>query len=94
LPQTHRAIYCLTPVVLLLLLLLLLLLPPQAPLLVEQGLLRAMEAALWRDTSFLASLGVMDYSLLVGECALLHCGIATYSPAPTLPLPCTALPTV
>jgi hypothetical protein len=41
----------------------------QAPLLVEQGLLRSMEHALWRDTSFLAGLGVMDYSLLVGECA-------------------------
>jgi hypothetical protein len=39
----------------------------QAPLLVEQGLLRSMEHALWRDTSFLAGLGVMDYSLLVGE---------------------------
>lgn len=38
----------------------------QAPLLVQQGLLRSMEAALWRDTSFLAGLGVMDYSLLVG----------------------------
>lgn len=46
---------------------LLLLLPHQAPLLVQQGLLRSMEAALWRDTSFLAGLGVMDYSLLVGE---------------------------
>jgi hypothetical protein len=43
----------------------------QAPLLVEQGLLRSMEHALWRDTSFLAGLGVMDYSLLVGECAIL-----------------------
>jgi hypothetical protein len=42
----------------------------QAPLLVEQGLLRSMEHALWRDTSFLAGLGVMDYSLLVGECAV------------------------
>lgn len=39
----------------------------QAPLLVDQGLLRSMEHALWRDTSFLAGLGVMDYSLLVGE---------------------------
>ena len=25
-----------------------------------------LQAALWRDTAFLASLGVMDYSLLVG----------------------------
>lgn len=25
-----------------------------------------MELALWRDTAFLAALGVMDYSLLVG----------------------------
>jgi hypothetical protein len=39
----------------------------QAPLLVEQGMLRVMECALWADTSFLAGLGVMDYSLLVGE---------------------------
>jgi len=29
-------------------------------------MLRAMEVALWRDTGFLAALGVMDYSLLVG----------------------------
>lgn len=39
---------------------------PQAPILVEQGALRAMEASLWADTAFLAGLGVMDYSLLVG----------------------------
>lgn len=39
----------------------------QAPILVEPGLLRVMECALWADTSFLAGLGVMDYSLLVGE---------------------------
>ncbi|KAI8466583.1 MAG: hypothetical protein J3K34DRAFT_433360 [Monoraphidium minutum] len=38
----------------------------QAPILVEQPQLRAMELALWRDTAFLAALGVMDYSLLVG----------------------------
>jgi len=38
----------------------------QAPILVEQGPLRVMECALWADTSFLAGLGVMDYSLLVG----------------------------
>jgi hypothetical protein len=30
-------------------------------------MLRVMECALWADTSFLAGLGVMDYSLLVGE---------------------------
>jgi hypothetical protein len=47
----------------------------QAPLLVEQGLLRSMEHALWRDTSFLAGLGVMDYSLLVGECAGAGCRV-------------------
>lgn len=39
----------------------------QQPILVDQGMLRAMERALWSDTSFLAGLGVMDYSLLVGE---------------------------
>lgn len=40
--------------------------PRQAPILVEPGPLRALERALWRDTAFLAALGVMDYSLLVG----------------------------
>jgi hypothetical protein len=45
----------------------------QAPILVEQGLLRVMECALWADTSFLAGLGVMDYSLLVGESSQQHC---------------------
>jgi hypothetical protein len=40
--------------------------PRQAPILVEQPLLRPMEDALWRDTAFLSALGVMDYSLLVG----------------------------
>jgi hypothetical protein len=39
----------------------------QAPILVDQCLLRSMERALWADTSFLSGLGVMDYSLLVGE---------------------------
>jgi hypothetical protein len=38
----------------------------QAPILVEQRVLRLLEAALWRDTAFLSALGVMDYSLLVG----------------------------
>eukprot|EP00878_Enallax_costatus_P009679 GHUV01010111.1.p1 GENE.GHUV01010111.1~~GHUV01010111.1.p1 ORF type:complete len:168 (+),score=51.26 GHUV01010111.1:301-804(+) len=38
----------------------------QQPILVDEGMLRAMERALWSDTSFLAGLGVMDYSLLVG----------------------------
>eukprot|EP00775_Hariotina_reticulata_P003719 gene3719-3981_t len=38
----------------------------QAPILVDQCLLRSMERALWADTSFLSGLGVMDYSLLVG----------------------------
>lgn len=40
---------------------------PQAPILVDQGQLRGLERCLWADTSFLARLGVMDYSLLVGE---------------------------
>lgn len=43
----------------------------QAPILVEQGLLRVMECALWADTSFLSGLGVMDYSLLVGRLKLM-----------------------
>lgn len=30
----------------------------------------ALEAAVWADTSFLASLNVMDYSLLVSQCVL------------------------
>lgn len=30
--------------------------------------LRSLELALYEDTAFLASLGVMDYSLLVGRC--------------------------
>lgn len=45
----------------------------QAPILVEQGLLRVMECALWADTSFLAGLGVMDYSLLVGALHMVQC---------------------
>lgn len=36
------------------------------PLLVTPDSLRGLEAALFEDTAFLASLGVMDYSLLVG----------------------------
>lgn len=34
--------------------------------LVEPVSFRALELALWADTSFLASLNIMDYSLLVG----------------------------
>lgn len=33
---------------------------------VEQGVHAELERALWSDTAFLSSLGVMDYSLLVG----------------------------
>jgi hypothetical protein len=38
----------------------------QQPLLVEPGGAGQLSRALWEDTSFLARLGVMDYSLLVG----------------------------
>lgn len=37
-----------------------------APLLVDAASLRDMKLSLWADTAFLASLGVMDYSLLLG----------------------------
>lgn len=37
-----------------------------SPLLVDARSRAAMERCLWQDTAFLASLGVMDYSLLVG----------------------------
>ena len=33
---------------------------------VDQAAHAHLEAVLWRDTAFLAGLGVMDYSLLVG----------------------------
>lgn len=36
------------------------------PILVDQAAHANLEAVLWRDTAFLAGLGVMDYSLLVG----------------------------
>lgn len=36
------------------------------PLQVDQAAHANLEAVLWRDTAFLAGLGVMDYSLLVG----------------------------
>ena len=38
----------------------------QQPLLVAPGGAGQLSRALWEDTSFLARLGVMDYSLLVG----------------------------
>ncbi|KAK9860376.1 hypothetical protein WJX84_010202 [Apatococcus fuscideae] len=37
-----------------------------APILVEQQAYEQLERVLWADTAFLASMGVMDYSLLVG----------------------------
>ncbi|KAK9819645.1 hypothetical protein WJX72_000689 [[Myrmecia] bisecta] len=37
-----------------------------APILVNQQAYARLERALWNDTSFLSSLGVMDYSMLVG----------------------------
>lgn len=39
---------------------------PASPILVRQEARAKLERALWKDTSFLAQLGVMDYSLLVG----------------------------
>lgn len=38
----------------------------RAPLLVQQKSKQQLERAVWNDSAFLASLGVMDYSLLVG----------------------------
>jgi hypothetical protein len=39
---------------------------PASPILVRQEQRAKLERALWKDTAFLAQLGVMDYSLLVG----------------------------
>ena len=39
---------------------------------VDQAAHARLEAVLWRDTAFLAGLGVMDYSLLVGVDAQKH----------------------
>ncbi|QDZ23907.1 phosphatidylinositol phosphate kinase [Chloropicon primus] len=39
---------------------------PASPILVEQDARAKLERSMWKDTSFLAQLGVMDYSLLVG----------------------------
>jgi len=39
---------------------------PASPILVRQEARAKLEKALWKDTAFLAQLGVMDYSLLVG----------------------------
>jgi len=38
-----------------------------SPLFVEPVSFREVELALWADTAFLASLDIMDYSLLVGQ---------------------------
>ena len=54
-----------------------------APLCVAPAAADAIAAAVWRDTAFLARVGVMDYSLLVGVQAHTHprrlaCGIVDY----------------
>ena len=60
-----------------------------APMFVEPASLREMELALWADTTFLASLDIMDYSLLV-RIVLLDPGHVHWGLQSVLGAPCVA----